>query len=93
MMLATYKKIGKRMSKKRKNTPAGLLFSGAKSATLRFQPGSDLPEVSIPEQSRPRQKDNGLFANQIRSIVGHSFVKSHTFTIETTGKGYGRKNN
>ena len=28
-----------------------------------------------------------------RSIVGHTFVESHTFAMGITGKGYGRKNN
>ena len=45
-------------------------------------------EMHIPEQCRPLSKSNRLFVNLFRSIVGHSFVESHTFALEMTGKGY-----
>lgn len=56
---------------------------------------SDNPvhNLHIPEQGRPLLKSNRLFVNLFRSIVGHSFVESHTFAMGITGKGYGRKNN
>ena len=38
-------------------------------------------------------KSNRLFVNLFRSMVGHTFVESHTFALEMTGKGYGRKDN
>lgn len=38
------------------------------------------------------QKSSGR-ALIFRSIVGHTFVESHTFAMGITGKGYGRKNN
>ena len=81
------------MSKKCKKAPAGHSFSGARSATIRFLPEYGIPDTSIPEHSRPLSKYNRLFANLFRSIFGHSFVESHTFALETTGKGYGRKHN
>lgn len=49
--------------------------------------------LHIPEQCRPLSKSNRLFVNLFRSIVGHTFVESHTFAMGITGKGYGRKNN
>lgn len=81
------------MSKKCKKALAVLPFSGARSATIRFQPEDGISNTSIPEHSRPLSKYNRLFANLFRSIVGHSFVESHTFASEITGKGYGRKHN
>ena len=81
------------MSKKCKKTPAGLSFSGALSATIRFLPEDGTSDTSIPEHCRPLLKYNKLFVNLFRSIVGHSFVESHTFALEITGKGYGRKHN
>ena len=81
------------MSKKCKKAPAGLSFSGALSATIRFLPEDGTSDTSIPEHCRPLSKYNKLFVNLFRSIVGHSFVESHTFAMEITGKGYGRKNN
>ena len=76
-----------------KKTPVGLSFSGALSATIRFLPEDGISDPSIPEHCRPLSKYNRLFVNLFRSIVGHSFVESHTFALEITGKGYGRKNN
>ena len=81
------------MSRKSENILAGHSFSGVLSATFQIQPGNGIPNTSIPEQCRPNRKSNRLFANYFRSMVGHLFVKSHTFTFKTTGKGYGRKNN
>ena len=81
------------MSKKCKKAPAGLSFSGALSATIRFLPEDGTSDTSIPEHCRPLLKYNKLFVNLFRSIVGHSFVESHTFALEKTGKGYGRKHN
>ena len=81
------------MSKKCKKAPAGLLFSGALSASIRFLPEDGTSGTFIPEQGRPLLKSNRLFVNLFRSIVGHSFVESHTFALEITGKGYGRKHN
>ena len=81
------------MSTKSKKAPVGLSFSGALSATIRFLPEDGIPDTSIPEQCRPLLKSNRLFVNLFRSIVGHSIVKSHTFALEITGKGYGRKHN
>ena len=81
------------MSKKCKTAPAGLSFSGALSATIRFLPEDGTSDTSIPEHCRPLLKYNKLFVNLFRSIVGHSFVESHTFALEITGKGYGRKHN
>ena len=81
------------MSKKCKKAPAGLSFSGALSATIRFLPEDGTSDTSIPEHCRPLLKYNKLFVNLFRSIVGHSFVESHTFALEKTGKGYGRKDN
>lgn len=51
------------MSKKRKNIPAGLSFSGAWSATFQIQPENGIPSTSIPEQCRPNRKSNRLFAD------------------------------
>ena len=45
------------------------------------------------EHCRSKKKYNRLFDDQFWSIVGYSFVKSHTYALEITGKGYGRKNN
>ena len=81
------------MSKKSKKAAVGLSFSGALSASIRFQPEDGISGTTIPEQCRPMSKSNRLFVNLFRSIVGHSFVESHTFALETTGKGYGRKHN
>lgn len=81
------------MSKKNKKAPAELSFSGAMSATIRFLPKDGTSDTSIPEQCRPLSKSNRLFVNLFRSIVGHTFVESHTFAMGITGKGYGRKNN
>ena len=81
------------MSKKCKKAPAGPSFSGALSATIRFLPEDGISDTSIPEYSRPLSKSDRLFVNLFRSIVGHSFVESHTFALEITGKGYGRKHN
>ena len=81
------------MSKKCKKAAVGLSFSGALSATIRFLPEDGTSDTSIPEHCRPLSKYNKLFVNLFRSIVGHSFVESHTFALEITGKGYGRKNN
>ena len=81
------------MSKKNKKAPAGLSFSGAMSATIRFLPKDGTSDTSIPEQCRPLSKSNRLFVNLFRSIVGHSFVESHTFAMGIPGKGYGRKHN
>ena len=55
--------------------------------------GPQKTDVHIPEQGRPLLKSNRLFVNLFRSIVGHSFVESHTFALEIPGKGYGRKHN
>ena len=41
------------MSKKCKKAPAGLSFSGALSATIRFLPKDGASDTSIPEQCRP----------------------------------------
>lgn len=81
------------MSKKCKKAPAGLSFSGALSATIRFLPEDGISDTSIPEHCRPLPKSNRLFVNLFRSIVSHTFVESHTFAMGITGKGYGRKNN
>lgn len=81
------------MSKKNKKAPAGLSFSGAMSATIRFLPKDGTSDTSIPEQCRPLSKSDRLYVNLFRSIVGHPFVESHTFAMGITGKGYGRKNN
>ena len=81
------------MSKKSKKAPDGLSYSGAMSASIRFQPEDGISGTTIPEQCRPMSKSNRLFVNLFRSIVGHSFVESHTFALEKTGKGYGRKDN
>ena len=81
------------MSKKCKKAPAGLSFSGALSASIRFLPEDGTSGTSIPEYSRPLSKSDRLFVNLFRSIVGHSLVESHIFALEITGKGYGRKNN
>ena len=81
------------MSKKCKKAPAGLSFSGALSASIRFLPEDGTSGTSIPEQCRPLSKSDRLYVNLFRSIVGHTFVESHTFAMEITGKGYGRKNN
>ena len=81
------------MSKKCKKAPAGLSFSGALSATIRFLPEDGISDPSIPEHCRPSSKYNRLFVNLFRSIAGHSFVESHIFALEITGIGYGRKNN
>ena len=51
------------------------------------------PQVGIPEQGLPLSKSDRLYVNLFRSIVGHTFVESHTFAMGITGKGYGRKNN
>lgn len=56
--------------------------------TKKHRPGSHFPE-----QCRPLSKSDRLFVNLFRSIVGHTFVESHTFAMGITGKGYGRKNN
>ena len=78
-----------------KKAPAGLSFSGALSASIRFLPKDGTSDTSIPEQCRPLSKSNRLFVNLFRSMVGHTFVESYTYTfaLEMTGKGYGRKNN
>ena len=81
------------MSKKCKKAPAGLSFSGALSASIRFLPEDGTSGTSIPEQGRPLSKSDRLYVNLFRSIVGHTFVESHTFALEITGKGYGRKHN
>ena len=81
------------MSKKCKKAPAGLSFSGALSASIRFLPEDGTSGTSIPEQGRPLSKSDRLYVNLFRSIVGHTFVESHTFAMGITGKGYGRKNN
>ena len=81
------------MSKKCKKAPAGLSFSGTLSASIRFLPEDGTSDTSFPEHCRPLSKSNRLFVNLFRSIVGHSFVESHTFALEITGKGYGRKDN
>ena len=81
------------MSKKSKKAPAELSFSGALSATIRFLPEDGISDTSIPEYSRPLSKSDRLFVNLFRSMVGHTFVESHTFALEMTGKGYGRKDN
>lgn len=81
------------MSKKCKKTAAGLSFSGALSATIQFLPEDGISDTSIPEYSRPLSKSDRLYVNLFRSIVGHTFVESHTFAMGITGKGYGRKNN
>ena len=81
------------MSKKCKKAPAGLSFSGALSATIRFLPEDGISDTSIPEHSRPLSKSDRLYDNLFRSMVGHTFVESHTFTMEITGKGYGREDN
>ena len=76
-----------------KKAPAWLSFSGVLSASIRFLPEDGTSGTSIPEQGRPLLKFNRLFVNLFRSIIGHSFVESHTFALEITGKGYGRKDN
>ncbi len=81
------------MSKKCKKAPVWLSFSGVLSASIRFLPEDGISDTSIPEHCRPVSKSNRLFDNLFRSIVGHSFVESHTFALEITGKGYGRKHN
>lgn len=81
------------MSKKCKKAPAGLSFSGAMSASIRFLPEDGTSGTSIPEQCRPLWKYNRLSARYFRRIVGHLSVESHTFAMGITGKGYGRKNN
>ena len=81
------------MSKKCKKAAVGLSFSGALSASIRFQLEDGISGTTIPEQCRPLSKSNRLFVNLFRSIVGHTFVESHTFALEMTGKGYGRKDN
>ena len=81
------------MSKKCKKAPAGLSFSGALSASIRFLPEDGISDTSIPEYSRPLSKSDRLYVNLFRSMVGHTFVESHTFALEKTGKGYGRKDN
>ena len=81
------------MSKKCKKAAVGLSFSGALSATIRFLPKDGTSGTSIPEQGRPLSKSDRLYVNLFRSIVSHTFVESHTFAMEMTGKGYGRKNN
>ena len=81
------------MSKKCKKAPAGLSFSGTRSASIRFLPEDGISDTSIPEYSRPLSKSDRLYVNLFRSIVGHSFVESHTFALEIPGKGYGRKHN
>ena len=75
-----------------KSTGRALIFRSI-VATIRFLPEDGTSDTSIPEQCRPLLKYNKLFVNLFRSIVGHSFVESHTFALEITGKGYGRKHN
>ena len=68
-------------------------YSGALSAIIQFLPEDGISDTSIPEYSRPLSKSDRLYVNLFRSIVGHTFVESHTFAMGITGKGYGRKTN
>ena len=68
-------------------------LSGDVRGPVRGQKGAGSRRVHIPEQCRPLSKSNRLFVNLFRSMVGHTFVESHTFALEMTGKGYGRKDN
>lgn len=67
------------MNRKSQKTVVADTFSGALSAiATETEPGERRTDC-IPEQGRPHSKVNIFVYSQIRNIVGHPEVESHTF--------------
>lgn len=56
-------------------------FSGALSANATETEPGERRTACIPEQGRPHSKVNIFVYSQIRNIVGHPEVESHTFAF------------